>query len=123
MNLTNLSTEALKAHIELLKTTIPQSFEKPVSLETRDEKMFKLMRKSLSVIEAVYFQNSEMFTPARLEAYHEIIESLNDLGFDYNGHPELLKKYAAMAIVNAKMPMQKAGTRKQESPNQKKKLG
>jgi hypothetical protein len=123
MNLTNLSTEALKAHIELLKSTIPQSFEKPLLPETREDKMYKLMRKSLSVIEAVYFQNSEMFTSARMEAYHEIIESLNDLGFDYIAHPELLKKYTTVAFVNAKMPMKKAGKRKLDQPILRKKLG
>lgn len=103
------TTEILRAHFEKLKETLPKVYESSVQEEeTTEERLFDLLKRSLTVIEAVYFQNSDMFTVSRAEEYKAIIEELKDLGFDYKGNTELIGKATTAAILEAKLPMEKA---------------
>ena len=106
---TRASSDLLKSHFDRLKEIIPEVYDsKPTEAEYREEKLFGLMKRSLSIIEAVYFQNRDLFTLARAEEYNKLIEELNDLGFSYLANEELLEKAAAATIMGGKLPMEKA---------------
>ncbi len=117
MKLSSSPSEILKSHFEKMKEVIPEVYEDKSPDETREAKLFALMKRTLSIIDAVYFQNRDMFTVARIEEYGKILEELKILGFDYHGNTELIEKAAAATIMNAKKPMEKAKgkTDKEES--------
>jgi hypothetical protein len=103
------TTDILRAHFEKLKETLPKVYESSIhEEETTEGKLFDLLKRSLTVIEAVYFQNSDMFTVSRAEEYKNIIDELRTMGFDYSGNQDLLSKASAAAIIGAKLPMEKA---------------
>lgn len=108
MKMSNSPSEILKSHFEKMKEVIPEVYEEKSPDETREAKLFALMKRTLGIIDAVYFQNRDMFTLARVEEYGEILEELKKLGFDYHGNTELIEKAAAATIMNAKKPMEKA---------------
>ena len=99
----------LSEHFEKLKTLLPEVYARHFreERETRNQKLFQMLKNALGVIEAVYLQNTEGFTLAKVEEYSKIIEELEQLGYTYNGHPELLDKVANYMIMNKK-PMEKA---------------
>lgn len=110
------TTEILREHFEQLKKSIPEVYEASTKNdETKEDKLFDLLRKSLTVIEAVYFQNSEMFTASRAEEYASIIAELKVMGYSYKGNQELIDKAARAAILSAKKPMEKAKGKKETS--------
>ncbi|MEM9338960.1 MAG: hypothetical protein AAGA66_09545 [Bacteroidota bacterium] len=100
----------LSEHFEKLKTLLPEVYAKHFKeeRETKNQKLFRMLKNSLGVIEAVYLQNSEGFSLSKVEAYAKIIEELKGLGYSYSGHPELLEKAANFMIMRAKKPMEKA---------------
>ncbi len=104
------STDILREHFEQLKRTIPEVYAKAAAPkeETREDRLFEMLKKTLSIIEAVYFQNREAFTMTRAEEYSKIVKELQDLGFGYKANEELLEKAAASALMKAKLPMEKA---------------
>ncbi len=113
---TTTSTELLRQHFEKLKNSIPEVYEKSAHVdETNEDKMFAIIKRSLSIIEAVYFQNSEMFTASRAEEYALIIADLKKLEYNYTGNVELLNKATKAAILSAKLPMEKAKGNKEKS--------
>ncbi len=104
------ATDILREHFEELKKTVPEIYAKSdvIPETTKDQKLFELVKRTLRIIEAVYFQNREMFTTTRAEEYSKIINELKALGFTYVANEELLEKAAAAALIKAKMPMEKA---------------
>ncbi len=100
----------LSEHFEKLKTLLPEVYAKHFKeeRETKNQKLFRMLKNSLGVIEAVYLQNSDGFSLSKVEEYAKIIEELKGLGYAYNGHPELLEKAANFMIMQAKKPMEKA---------------
>ena len=100
----------LNEHFERLKELLPDVYAKHFKeeRETKNQKLFRMLKHSLGVIEAVYLQNSENFSLSKAEEYSKIIEELRDLGYTYAGHPELLSKAANFMIMRAKKPMEKA---------------
>jgi hypothetical protein len=113
--MTKSTTELLREHFEKLKQSIPEVYEaSSQDEESQEDKLFGLIRRSLTIIEAVYFQNREMFTPSRAEEYTSIIDELKELGFYYSGNPELIEKAARSAILSAKKPMAKAKGNKED---------
>jgi len=102
----------LSEHFERLKELLPDVYAKHFKeeRETKNQKLFRMLKHSLGVIEAVYLQNSESFSLSKAEEYSKIIEELRSLGYAYSGHPELLNKAANFMIMKAKKPMEKAGT-------------
>ncbi|MDH5609496.1 MAG: hypothetical protein OEY56_08450 [Cyclobacteriaceae bacterium] len=76
--------------------------------QKKQEELFGLMKRSLTIIEAVYFQSREMFTPVRAEEYSKIITELTALGYAYQGNQDIMDKAATAAILHAKLPMEKA---------------
>lgn len=113
--MTKSTTDLLREHFEKLKQSIPDVYEaSSQNEETKEDILFGLIRRSLTIIEAVYFQNKEMFTPSRAEEYTGIIDELEKLGYQYNGNPELMEKAARSAILSAKKPMEKAKGRKDQ---------
>lgn len=117
------TTELLRAHFEKLKETLPKVYESSLyEEETTEDKLFELLKRSLTVIEAVYFQNSDMFTVSRAEEYKSIIDELKELGFDYKGNQDLVDKASTAAIMGAKLPMEKAKgkSRKKKSDSSRK---
>ena len=111
-------SDILKDHFEKMKEIVPEVYEDPD--ETREAKLFALMKRSLGIIDAVYFQNREMFTLARVEEYGQIIKELESLGFDYHGNAELIEKAASATIIQAKKPMEKAKGNKDQGKESKK---
>ena len=112
----------LSEHFEKLKTLLPEVYAKHFKeeRETKNQKLFRMLKNSLGVIEAVYLQNSENFSLSKAEEYAKIIDELKSLGYTYNGHPELLNTAANFMIMRAKKPMQKAqgGIQKEDQDRQ-----
>ena len=104
------STDILREHFEQLKKTIPEVYAQAATPkeETREDKLFEMLKKTLSIIEAVYFQNRDAFTMTRAEEYAKIVKELKEMGFGYRANEELLEKVAASALMKAKLPMEKA---------------
>ncbi len=101
---------ALSEHFERLKELLPDVYSKHFKeeRETKNQKLFRMLKHSLGVIEAVYLQNSDSFSLSKAEEYSKIIDELQELGYAYSGHPELLNKAANFMIMKAKKPMEKA---------------
>lgn len=108
--MTKEKNPVLNDHFEKLKTLLPEVYSKHFKeeKETKNHKLFRMLRSSLGVIEAVYLQNSESFSLSKAEEYAKIIDELKSLGYSYNGHHELLNKAANFMIMKSKKPMEKA---------------
>ncbi len=115
---------ALEEHFEKLKEILPELYH-PINRLPRNisEKLYSLLKSSLSVIEAVYLQHPESFSSARVEAYATIITDLKKLGITYNGNEDLLSKAASQLIMQSKMPMERAGRRNKGGAEGEKKVG
>ena len=100
----------LNEHFERLKELLPDVYSKHFKeeRESKNQKLFRMLKHSLGVIEAVYLQNSDNFSLSKAEEYSKIIDELQSLGYSYSGHPELLGKAANFMIMRAKKPMEKA---------------
>lgn len=112
----------LSEHFERLKELLPEVYSKHFreERETKNQKLFRMLKHSLGVIEAVYLQNKDNFSLSKAEEYGKIIEELKSLGYTYSGHPELLHKAADFMMLRAKKPMEKAkGTTHQEQKERK----
>ncbi len=115
---------ALEEHFEKLKEILPELYH-PINRLPRNisEKLYSLLKSSLSVIEAVYLQHPESFSTAKVDAYASIVSDLKQLGITYRGNDELLSKAAGQFIMQTKMPMQRAGKRKKSGEEGEKKVG
>lgn len=104
------STEILREHFEELKKSVPEVYAQNATPpeETKEDKLYALIRKTLNIIEAVYFQSKENFTFTRAEEYDKVVKELQELGFSYEANRELLEKSATAALMRAKLPMEKA---------------
>lgn len=112
----------LSEHFEKLKALLPDVYGKhfQVEPETSDQKLFRMLKHSLGVIEAVYLQSSKNFSLLKVEEYAKIIDELKSLGYDYKGQKELLGEAANFMIMKSKKPMEKAmGTIQKKSQNRK----
>jgi len=112
----------LSEHFERLKELLPDVYAKHFKeeRESKNQKLFRMLKHSLGVIEAVYLQNGDNFSLSKAEEYSKIIEELKSLGYAYSGHPELLNKAANFMIMKAKKPMEKAkGTFSNEDQDRK----
>lgn len=100
----------LNEHFERLKDLLPDVYNKHFKeeKETKSQKLFRMLKHSLGVIEAVYLQNSDTFSSSKAEEYSKIIGELKSMGYAYSGHQELLNKAANFMIMKAKKPMKKA---------------
>ena len=112
---------ALSEHFERLKELLPDVYSKHFKeeRESKNQKLFRMLKHSLGVIEAVYLQNSENFSLSKAEEYSKIIEELQTLGYSYSGHPELLSKAANFMIMKSKKPMEKAKGSVQQDQDRK----
>ncbi len=113
---------ALAEHFEQLRAILPDVYKprKVTPVERTNERLLMLLKNSLSVIEAVYLQNPENFSMARIEAYATIIAELNALGVTYRGNEELIGRAASMVVLQAKLPMERAGRRMMNDNEEKK---
>jgi len=112
----------LSEHFERLKELLPDVYAKHFKeeRETKNQKLFRMLKHSLGVIEAVYLQNSDNFSLSKAEEYSKIIDELKSLGYSYSGQPELLNKAANFMIMKAKKPMEKAkGSSQKEDQDRK----
>ncbi len=100
----------LSEHFERLKELMPDVYAKHFreEKETKNQKLFRMLKHSLGVIEAVYLQNSDDFSLSKAEEYSKIIAELKELGYSYSGQPELMNLAAQFMIMKAKKPMEKA---------------
>jgi len=113
---------ALVDHFEKLKAILPEVYQprQVTTSERVNERLIKLLKNSLGVIEAVYLQNPENFTAARVEAYATILSELNELGVAYKGNEDLIGRAAGLVVLQAKMPMERAGKRTKNASEEKK---
>ena len=112
----------LSEHFERLKELLPDVYAKHFKeeKETKNQKLFRMLKHSLGVIEAVYLQNSDNFSLSKAEEYSKIIEELKTIGYSYHGHPELLNMAANYLLMKAKKPMEKAkGSTQKEDQDRK----
>lgn len=111
----------LSDHFERLKELLPDVYSKHFKeeRETKNQKLFRMLKHSLGVIEAVYLQNNENFSLSKAEEYSKIIDELRELGYDYKGQSELLSKAANFMILKSKKPMEKAGSKQKEMQERK----
>jgi len=100
----------LSEHFERLKELMPEVYAKHfrAERETKNQRLFRMLKHSLGVIEAVYLQNSDNFSLSKAEEYSKIIEELHEMGYNYTAQPELLNMAAKFMIMKAKKPMEKA---------------
>lgn len=100
----------LSEHFERLKELMPDVYAKHFreEKETKNQKLFRMLKHSLGVIEAVYLQNSDDFSLSKAEEYSKIIGELKELGYSYSGQPELMSLATQFMIMKAKKPMEKA---------------
>lgn len=100
----------LSEHFERLKELMPDVYAKHFreEKETKNQKLFRMLKHSLGVIEAVYLQNSDNFSLSKAEEYSKIIGELKELGYSYAGQPELMGLATQFMIMKAKKPMEKA---------------
>lgn len=100
----------LSEHFERLKELMPDVYAKHFreERETKNQKLFRMLKHSLGVIEAVYLQNSDNFSLSKAEEYSKIIDELEQIGYNYSGQPELMNLAAKYMIMKAKKPMEKA---------------
>lgn len=100
----------LSEHFERLKELMPDVYAKHFreEKETKNQKLFRMLKHSLGVIEAVYLQNSDNFSLSKAEEYSKIISELKELGYSYSGQPELMNLATQFMIMKAKKPMEKA---------------
>jgi len=111
----------LSEHFERLKELMPDVYAKHFreERETKNQKLFRMLKHSLGVIEAVYLQNTDNFSLSKAEEYSKIIEELKELGYSYSGQPELMNLAAKFMIMKAKKPMEKAkGSNKKSGGDQ-----
>ena len=114
----------LNEHFARLKELLPDVYAKHFKeeRESRNQKLFRMLKHSLGVIEAVYLQNIDSFSLSKAEEYGKIIEELHSLGYSYSGHPDLLSKAANYMILKTKKPMEKAkGVAQQSEEDQNRK--
>lgn len=114
---------ALEEHFEKLKQVLPELYH-PINRLPRNisEKLYSLLKSSLTIIEALYLQHPESFSAVKVETYAQIISELKSMGITYRGNEELLSKAASQIIMKSKMPMKRAGRRSQ-GDNSEKKVG
>lgn len=118
----NQKNPVLNEHFERLKELVPEVYSRRSFTQNEPEVnvLFEMLKKSLGLIEAVYLQNPDHFSAARIEEYGQIITKLEDLGYQYEGNEALLEKAASSMIMSAKKPMQKAkGARKRHGDQKK----
>ncbi len=112
----------LSEHFERLKELMPDVYAKHFreEKETKNQKLFRMLKHSLGVIEAVYLQNSDNFSLSKAEEYSKIIDELKELGYSYSGQPELVNLATQFMIMKAKKPMEKAkGNTQRENDDRK----
>lgn len=114
----------LSDHFEKLREIIPEVYTHPSLQEETAERnpLFKVVKRTLSIIEVLYLQNNDALRPATVEEYAHIISDLKALGYDYRGNEALLDRAAGNLIMQAKMPMKKArGVKKSSNQENTKK--
>ena len=104
-----MKNPALKAHFERLKELVPEVYSKKNDDFSERERLYGLLKKSLSVIEAVYLQNQETFGKSSIAEYGKIVYELELMQYDYEGNDDLLSSAAAQILMQSKKPMKKAG--------------
>lgn len=111
---------ALAEHFQRLKEILPEVYQ-PRSLfpenDPMNDRLVALLKQALIVIEAMYLQNQESFSTARVEAYVAIVSELNALGVKYSGHEGLMSKSTTSL---ARLPMERAGRRSVTPAEEKK---
>jgi hypothetical protein len=114
--MTKEKNPVLNDHFEKLKELLPDVYAKHFKeeRETKNQKLFRMLKHSLGVIEAVYIQNSDNFSASKAEEYSKIIDELKTLGYAYEPNHELIEKAASYLLMKAKKPMEKAGKVKKE---------
>jgi len=113
----NRRKSMLSDHFEKLKELIPEVYSHPSLQEESSENnpLFKVVKRTLSIIEALYLQNNEALRPATIDEYAQIIHDLKNMGYNYNGNTDLLDKAAGQLIMKAKKPMKKAQGKSRKS--------
>ncbi len=101
--------DALKAHFEKLRELVPEIYSKKNDNYTERERLYGLLKKSLSVIEALYLQNQDSFGKSSIAEYGKIVYELELMQYDYEGNDDLLSTAAAQILMQSKKPMKKAG--------------
>lgn len=120
--MTKKKSDETNEHYEKLKELLPDVYAKHFKekKETKDQKLFRMLRKSLGVIEAVYLQNSDTFSLSKADEYRKIIQELHSLGYGYSGHAELMNKASDFMLMKAKKPMEKAKGKNSEEQRDRK---
>lgn len=111
----------LEQHFHNLREMLPEMYKTGDKLPRNiSDKLYAMLKSSLGVIEAVYLQAPEYFSAVKVETYAGIVEDLKKLGINYRGNEDLLAKAASQLIMKTKLPMERAGIRKQEDDDEKK---
>lgn len=104
------SNELLADHFDRLKTLVPELYlrEPNENSTTTSDHMYRLLKRTLGIVEAIYLKNTEGFNPARLEEYAKVITELKSMGYAYEGPEELMENATNNLLLKAKKPMRKA---------------
>lgn len=109
--MSTLSQLALKGHFEELNKQFTTTCE---NLNISEE-ITALISRTIKMAEDFYEHDPEAFTNDYKKDYQLMINIINNNGYSYKGHPDLISEDQAEKLFPEKKPMQKAGV----SQNQK----
>jgi hypothetical protein len=109
------NTPQLSEDFEQIRDSLPDIYKEAKKMEGMADDLFTQLRHALGVIEAVYLQNPEGFTPVKVEAYAAIIRKLDELGLDYVANQQIMERTASRLILDARLPMSRAGMKNDEN--------
>lgn len=116
----SLSELALKGHFEELKKKFDKKGMVKAGSKTPNE-LLNVLSKAVSMAEDIYEHDPVFFSKDHREDYRMMINTLNDHGYTYKGHPDLMEKESGEQQSSyAKKPMQKAGVKESKEKKNRK---
>ena len=103
----SLSNLALKGHFEELK----KKFDRKGMVragEGTSKAILEIVGKAVGMAEDIYEHDPEFFSDDHREDYQQMIKTMNQLGYSYQGHPDLMEG-TEQPVKFTKKPMKKAG--------------
>lgn len=118
--MSSISDLALKGHFEELKKKFDRKgMVKSAGNGSKD--LLNIISKAVSIAEDMYEHDPSFFTEDYLEDYRIMISKLQENGYTYNGHPDLMDRQSIEKQSSfPKKPMQKAGVKESKEKKNRK---
>ena len=119
--MSSINDYALKGYFEQLRDEVNRQAGR-INKKEFDE-VLNLLEKAVGFLEEVYEKDKNMLTADHATDYREMINTLNQNGFDYPGNKEIIALSEAETNIEQpvqKKPMQKAKGKKKEEERRRK---